>query len=433
MPDVPVASIADPILERLKVLHPKAIDLSLDRVWRLMAVLDHPERKLPPVIHVAGTNGKGSTVATLRAILEAAGLRVHVYTSPHLVRFSERIRLAGSPIDEPQLAALLEEIERRNAGEPITFFEATTAAALLAFARTPADVTLLETGMGGRLDATNILEQPLAAAIAPISFDHMQFLGNTLTEIAGEKAGILKADVPAVIGVQPQAAFDVLTKRAGEVGAKLFRRGAEWEIEPTSDGFAYRGRRRYELPRPSLPGAHQIDNAALAIATLDRIDSLAVSEEHMRAGLARVEWPARLQRLTKGPLPALLPAGGELYLDGGHNEAAGEVLGAWAAGRRDKPLDLVFGMLSTKSPEAFLAHVAGHVRRLRAVPIPGEEAALPAEAVADAARRAGIADVAVAANPHDAIASLMRASAEAPRILICGSLYLAGQVLADNG
>ena len=434
----PAASIADPILDRLKVLHPKAIDLSLDRVWRLMAALDHPERKLPPVIHVAGTNGKGSTVATLRAILEAAGLKVHVYTSPHLVRFSERIRLAGSLIDEPRLAELLEEIERRNAGAPITFFEVTTAAAFLAFARTPADVTLLETGMGGRLDATNIVETPLASVIAPISFDHMQFLGNTLAEIAGEKAGILKREVPAVIGVQPQAAFDVLTRRANEVGAKLFRRGAEWEIESSESasaagGFMYRGRQRFELPRPSLPGRHQIDNAALAVATLDRIDGLTVSEAQIRAGLERIEWPARLQRLAHGPLAALLPPGGEIYLDGGHNEAAGEVLADWAAQRQDKPLDLVFGMLSTKSPEAFLAHVAPHVHRLRAVPIPGEAAALPAEAVADAARRAGLKHVAVCAGVNDAIASLARDSRTPPRILICGSLYLAGQVLAENG
>jgi dihydrofolate synthase/folylpolyglutamate synthase len=403
-----------------------------------MAALDHPERHLPPVIHVAGTNGKGSTVAALRAILEAAGLRAHVYTSPHLVRFSERIRLAGSLIDEPQLASLLEEIEQRNAGAPITFFEVTTAAAFLAFARTPADVTLLETGMGGRLDATNIIDRPLATVITPVSFDHMQFLGNTLAEIAGEKAGILKPDVPAVIGVQPQAAFDVLTRRAGEVRAKPFRRGAEWEIEVTDsesgeDGFVYRGRRRYELPRPSLPGRHQVDNAALAVAAIDHIDGLGVSEDHMRAGLRRIEWPARLQRLTKGPLVQLLPRGGELFLDGGHNEAAGQILADWAQAQRDKPLDLVFGMLSTKSPEAFLAHMAPHVRRLRAVPIPGETAALPADAVADAARRAGLSDVAVAADVHHAVAQLGRESGPPPRILICGSLYLAGQVLAENG
>ena len=398
-----------------------------------MAALGHPERCLPPVIHVAGTNGKGSTVATLRAILEAAGLKVHVYTSPHLVRFSERIRLAGSLIDEPQLAALLEEIEQRNAGAPITFFEVTTAAAFLAFARTPADVTLLETGMGGRLDATNVIDRPLASVITPISFDHMQFLGTTLAEIAGEKAGILKPGVPVVIGAQPQAAFDVLTRRAGEVRAKLFRRGAEWEIETAADGFAYRGRRRYGLPRPSLPGRHQVDNAALAVATLDHVEGLTITEEQMRAGLRRVEWPARLQRLTKGPLVSLLPGGAELYLDGGHNEAAGEILADWAQSQRDRSLDLVFGMLSTKSPEAFLAHIAPHVRRLRAVPIPGEAAALPADAVADAARRAGLKDVAATGSVHDAVAQLARNSGPPPRILICGSLYLAGQVLAENG
>jgi dihydrofolate synthase/folylpolyglutamate synthase len=398
-----------------------------------MAALDHPERHLPPVIHVAGTNGKGSTVATLRAILEAAGRKVHVYTSPHLVRFSERIRLAGSLIGEPQLASLLEEIERRNAGAPITFFEVTTAAAFLAFARTPADVTLLETGMGGRLDATNIVDRPLATVIAPISFDHMQFLGTTLAEIAGEKAGILKSGVPAVIGRQPQAAFDVLTRRASEVGARPVRRGAEWEIDEEDGGFAYRGRRRYALPRPNLAGRHQIDNAALAVATLDHIDGLTVTAEQMRQGLQHIEWPARLQRLTKGPLAALLPAAGELYLDGGHNEAAGEVLADWAGRTRDKPLDLVFGMLSTKSPEAFLAHVLPYVRRLVAVPIPGEAAALSAEDVAAAARRAGVTDVTTAADFRAAVASLAKRDGPAPRVLICGSLYLAGQVLAENG
>jgi dihydrofolate synthase / folylpolyglutamate synthase len=430
----PISSVADPILDRLKVLHPKAIDLSLDRVWRLMAALGHPERSLPPVIHVAGTNGKGSTVATLRAVLEAAGHRVHVYTSPHLVRFSERIRLAGSIIDEAALAEILEEIERRNAGEPITFFEVTTAAAFLAFARTPADVTLLETGMGGRLDATNIIDRPLATVITPISYDHMQFLGTTLAEIAGEKAGILKRGVPAVTGVQPDEAQAVLTARAAAVGAVPVRRGTEWQVEARDDGFRYRGCRTVDLPRPSLPGRHQIDNAALAIATLDHIEALKVDDAAMRAGLAAVEWPARLQRLTRGPLPALLPPGAELFLDGGHNEAAGEILADWAKANHDKPLDVVFAMISTKSPEAFLAHLAPYARRLRAVAIPGEPLSLPADVTAAAAQKAGIRDAAAAASTEAAVADLVARAAGGPppRVLVCGSLYYAGTVLAEN-
>lgn len=426
-----MSAVADPILERLKTLHPKGIDLSLDRVHRIMADLGHPERKLPPVLHVAGTNGKGSTVATLRALLEATGYRVHVYTSPHLVRFAERIRLAGQLIEEGYLAELLEEVERINAGRPITFFEVTTAAAFLAFARQPADACILEVGMGGRLDATNVVERPLASTMAPISLDHMQYLGTTLTAIAGEKAGILKPDVPAVIGVQPAEAAAVLSARATAMGAPLFRRDAEWHVEARIDGFTYKGRRTVALPVPALSGAHQIDNAALAVATLDRIDAFKFSDAQLRAGLTCVEWPARLQRLARGPLVALLPLGSELYLDGGHNEAAGEILAAWAAGKRDKPLDIVIGMLSTKAPETFLRHLVPLAHRLRAITIPGEPLALPADAIADAARRVGMNDAAASPDVAVAVGDLARAGPS--RILICGSLYLAGTILAANG
>jgi dihydrofolate synthase/folylpolyglutamate synthase len=426
-----MSAVADPILERLKALHPKGIDLSLDRVHRIMADLGYPERKLPPVLHVAGTNGKGSTVATLRALLEAAGYRIHVYTSPHLVRFAERIRLAGQLIEEGYLAELLEEVERINAGRPITFFEVTTAAAFLAFARQPADACILEVGMGGRLDATNVVERPLASTMAPISLDHMQYLGTTLTAIAGEKAGILKPDVPAVIGVQAAEAAAVLSARATTMGAPLFRRDAEWHVDARIDGFTYKGRRTVELPVPALSGAHQIDNAALAVATLDRIDAFKLSDAQLRAGLTRVEWPARLQRLARGPLVALLPSESDLYLDGGHNEAAGEILAAWAAGKRDKPLDIVVGMLSTKTPETFLRHLVAHTRALRAITIPGEPLALPADAIADAARRVAMSDAAASPDVAAAVADLARAGPS--RILICGSLYLAGTILAANG
>lgn len=418
---------ADPILERLKTLHPKTIDMSLDRLVRLLKALGDPHLAIPPVAHVAGTNGKGSTLAYLRAMCEAAGERVHVYTSPHLVRFNERIRVAGALIADSDLEAILAEIERVNAGAPITFFEITTAAAFLAFARTKADRTLLETGMGGRLDATNVVPKPDLVALTPISFDHMQYLGDTLAAIAGEKAGIVKPGVPCVVGVQPPEAAAVFDARATELGAPLRRHGLEWDFAVRGEGFEFRGRKTRALPRPALPGAHQYQNAALAVACAEE---LGLSDAAIAAGVARAEWPARLQRLTRGPLPATLPAGVRLFLDGGHNEAAGEALARWEEGRK---IDLVFGMLSTKTPGDFLKHVARRVRRLRAVPIPDEALSLPATAIAEAARAAGIADVAEAASVDAAINDLApRASADVP-VLICGSLYLCGRVLAENG
>jgi dihydrofolate synthase / folylpolyglutamate synthase len=418
---------ADPILERLKTLHPKAIDMSLDRLVRLMAALGNPQNRLAPVVHVAGTNGKGSTLAALRAMLEAAGKSVHVYTSPHLVRFNERIRVAGTLIDDATLAALLEEIETVNAGAPITFFEVTTAAAFLAFARRKADYVLLETGMGGRLDATNLVEKPVAVGLTPISFDHMQYLGNTLSAIAGEKAGIIKPRVPTYVGVQPPEAAAVFDAKAQALGAPLFRSGREWRFMPTEDGFVWqRDGRRYDLPRPALPGRHQIDNAALAVAIAD---GLGLSADAIAAGVATANWPARLQRLTKGPLPALLGADIPLYLDGGHNEAAGEVLAAWAKGQK---IDLVFGMLSTKEPADFLRHVAPFVRRLRAIAIEDEPLSRPASEIVEAARSVGIEDACAAASPQAAIADLAaQANAQTP-VLICGSLYLCGRILGDN-
>ncbi|WP_207461408.1 folylpolyglutamate synthase/dihydrofolate synthase family protein [Azospirillum sp. SYSU D00513] len=434
----PAGGGADPVLERLKGLHPKVIDLSLDRLHRLLAALDHPERRLPPVVHVAGTNGKGSTVAFLRAMLEAAGLRVHVYTSPHLVRFHERIRLAGRLIDDDRLAALLEECEIANGGAPITFFEVTTAAAFLAFAREPADVVLLETGLGGRLDATNVVERPAVTAITRISYDHRQFLGDTLAAIAGEKAGILKPGVPAVIAPQPaEEAWRTLAARAEAVGAPL----VQWGVEPRGDGFVYEsGRRRLELPMPGLLGAHQIGNAGVALAVLDQLP-FAVGEEAVRRGLAGVEWPARLQRLTRGPLAEGLPVGWELWLDGGHNDSAGEALAvqaaAWEAAEPGRPLLLVYGMLASKEPREFLAPLAPHVQAMRTVAIPGEDASLPAEGTAAAARACGIPDTETAESVAAALAGLVErhaAAGRAPaRVLICGSLYLAGTVLAENG
>ena len=394
-----------------------------------MAALGHPERKLPPVLHVAGSKGKGSTVAMLRSVLEAAGYRVHAYVSPHLVRFAERIRLHGQLIDEAYLAELLEEVERVNAGQPITFFEVTTAAAFLAFARNPADAVILEVGMGGRLDATNVVARPLASTLVPISYDHMQYLGDTLAKIAREKAGVIKADVPVVTGLQPEEAMAVIETRAAEMKAPLFRRGVEWDIKPIADGFRYEGKRLLDLPPPSLPGRHQIDNAANAVATLDCIGAFEISDAQFRAGLLRIDWPARLQRLTRGPLVGLLPPSTELWLDGGHNEAAGKVLADWAA-ETARPLDLVVGMLSTKEPERFLAPLAPYAQRLRTIAIPNEPLSLTADVVADAGLRAGFKDVAPAASAAEAVRELAHHWPE--RVMITGSLYLAGSVLAEN-
>ncbi|HUI16533.1 MAG TPA: folylpolyglutamate synthase/dihydrofolate synthase family protein, partial [Alphaproteobacteria bacterium] len=398
------------MLERLLALHPKLIDLSLGRIARLLERLGHPEHRLAPAIHVAGTNGKGSTVAYLRAMLEAAGYRVQAYTSPHLVRFAERIRLKHGIIEEDRLTALLEECERANAGEPITFFEITTAAAFLAFAREPADALLLEVGLGGRFDATNVIAAPALAVITPISIDHTEHLGDTVEKIAFEKAGILKPGVGAVVAEQLPGAAGVIERQAEQVGAPLFRHGADWTVAASGEGMRYRGRRwTLELPRPVLPGDHQLENAGLAVAAAERLAGFELAPEHLRIGLGRAEWPARLQRLTRGPLVEALPQGGwELWLDGGHNASAGAALARQAQAWRDKPLGLVYGMLKTKDARQFLAPLAPHAAALRAVAIAGEAASLPAEAAAEAARAAGL-KAEPAASPAAAVAALVAA------------------------
>ncbi len=420
---------SDAVLERLTRLHPKVIDLSLGRIERLLARLGHPELRLPPVVHVAGTNGKGSVIALLRAMLEADGRRTHVYTSPHLVRFHERIRLAGAPIPEADLLALLQACEAANGEAPITFFEITTAAAFLAFAETPADVLLLEVGLGGRLDATNVIAEPALTAITPVSMDHMQYLGPTLAEIAFEKAGILKPGVTAVIGRQARAAAEVIDKRAAEVAAPLLRQGRQWEVVPQREGFHLRdGDETLELPRPALVGAHQFHNAGQAAVLARR---LGLPQAAIAEGLRRVYWPARLQHLTHGPLVSSLPDGWQLWLDGGHNAQAGEILAAEAAGW-DQPLDLIYGMLNTKAAADFLKPLAGCVRRLRAVAIPGEPNSLSAAEAAAHAEACGISAQS-AGDTATALRELVAAAEGPGRVLICGSLYLAGKVLADNG
>lgn len=424
-----------PVLERLARLHPRAIDLSLDRVVRLLDRLGQPHASLPPVIHVAGTNGKGSTLAFLRAILEAAGYRVHVYTSPHLVHFRERIRLAGRLIDDTTLIAVLEACEAANRGDSITYFEVTTAAAFLAFQRVPADVVLLETGLGGRLDATNVIDRPAVTAITRISLDHQAYLGDTIGQIAFEKAGILKAGVPAVFAPQPSP----------EAGAVLRREARArpcpvlpWSIEDTANGgFRFTSpQRALTLPPPRLTGAHQAINAGTAIACLQPL-GLSVPDRAIETGLISVTWPARLQPLADGVLATRLPPGWSLWVDGGHNDSAGSVLAAqakrWAAERPSRPLALVFGMLSNKAVDAFLCPLVPFVDRIRTVTIPGEPSSLTAETAAEAARAAGARTVDTAVSVEAALADLVSSEHGPLRILVCGSLYLAGHVLTRNG
>lgn len=419
---------SDRVLDRLMALHPKVIDLTLGRVTRLLAALDHPERRLAPVVHVAGTNGKGSTVAMIRAGLEASGQRVHVYTSPHLARFHERIRLGGALIDEDRLIALLERCEAANGGDPITFFEITTAAAFLAFAEDPADAVLLEVGLGGRLDATNVIDRPALTVITPVSFDHQQYLGETLPEIAFEKAGILKPGVPCVVGPQAAEAWDVIVDQAAAVRAPLIAEGQDWQVWEERGRLTFQDARGLlDLPRPNLIGAHQVTNAGAALAALR---ALGCDEAACEAAVTRAEWPARLQRLRVGPLVAAAGEA-ELWLDGGHNPAAGIAL-AEALGRLPRrPLHLVVGMLRTKDIAGFLRPLAGIAESLQGVGIPGETATLTAEETVAAARAAGLA----ADMAEDVASAVARIAAVAPngRILICGSLYLAGHVLRANG
>ena len=419
---------SDIILERMMSLHPKIIDLTLDRMWRLLAALDHPEQRLPPVVHIAGTNGKGSVQAMMRAGLEGTGKRIHAYTSPHLARFHERIRIAGDLISEADLTAVLDECEAANGGIPITYFEITTCAALLAFSRVPADYTLLEVGLGGRLDATNVVDDPALCVITPVSLDHQSYLGDTLAEIAGEKAGIIKRGVPCVVGRQEDAALAVIEARAERLDAPLLVHGQHWHVDQERGRLVFQDETGLlDLPLPRLIGAHQIDNAGIALAGLR---ALGMGEDACEAAMTDVVWPARMQRLTHGPL---VDAAGrcELWLDGGHNPAAGEALASVLEGFGDRPLHLVCGMLNTKDIAGYMRPLALLTTALHAVDIPGEAATASAEETAKIARGAGH-DARVASS---VIAAVSTISAQDPgaRILICGSLYLAGNVLRENG
>jgi dihydrofolate synthase/folylpolyglutamate synthase len=428
----------DTILARLAALHPRVIDLELTRIQRLLDALGNPERALPPVVHVAGTNGKGSLVAYTRAMAEAAGLRVHTYTSPHLVRFNERIVLAGAAIDDDDLETILAECEEANGGQSITYFEITTAAAFLAFARTPADLLVLEVGLGGRFDATNVVERPVVTAVTPIGIDHTQFFGDTLTKIAREKSGIFKPGVPAVIGRQRPEPAAVFADDARPLGVPLFRMHHEWHVTPRADGFRYESASLgLDLPPPRLVGAHQIDNAGTAIAVVERLRAagMRIGDEAIRRGLATVEWPARLQQLMRGPLADAMPPGCELWLDGGHNEDCGLVLAeqarTWSREPGALPLYLIFGMLTTKDAGGFLRPLARYATQARAVPIEGHASYTPQEACTRA-DDVGLACLPAASVP-DALEDLLANTHPPFRVLICGSLYLAGTVLVKNG
>ena len=418
---------SDAILARLMTLHPKIIDLTLDRIQRLLDTLGNPERRLPPVVHISGTNGKGSTLAMIRAGLEGQGLSVHAYTSPHLVRFHERIRLSGALIDEQSLSAILDECAAANAGAPITYFEITTAAAILAMARTPADFTLLEVGLGGLFDATNVIDTPALSVITPISADHQQYLGDSLAEIAVSKAGIVKAGVPAVVGPQPDDALTVIERRAARLSAPLQVHGQHWQVAREFGRLVFQDETGLmDLPLPALTGAHQLTNAGMAVAALRSLGHADGADAAMR----NVRWPARLQRLTAGRLPALAP-GAEIWLDGGHNPAAGDSLAHTMAGLPARPLHLVCGMLNTKDIAGYLRPLAGVAVSLAAVSIPGETATLSAADTAAAATAAGL-NASAAPTVAAALAGIAAHSPGA-RILICGSLYLAGHVLHVNG
>jgi dihydrofolate synthase/folylpolyglutamate synthase len=431
----PRDSLGD-VIARLSALHPKRIDLGLDRMHRLLEQLGNPERKLPPVIHVAGTNGKGSTVAYLRAILEAAGLRVHAYTSPYLVRINECIRLAGQLVGDDRLQAALEQCERANAGEPLTFFEAKTAAGFLLFAQHSADVLLLEVGLGGRLDSTNVVEVPLASVITPISMDHMEFLGDTLTSIAGEKAAIIKRRVPVISAEQPDEVMTVIEQQARRMHAPLHAAGQQWHVSVERGRLVYQDERGLmDLAAPRLFGRHQFENAGLAIATLRAIDQLKLGHAAYE-GIVNAEWQARMQRLSSGRVIELGPAGCEIWLDGGHNAEGGRVAAA-AMGdleeRVSRPLVVIVGMMGTKDAGAFLQNFTGLTRHIFTVEIPGQDNAMSQDRLADAARALGMR-VEFAGNIEAALRSIARLAYEVPpRILITGSLYLAGHVLAING
>jgi dihydrofolate synthase/folylpolyglutamate synthase len=422
------AVASDILLDRMMSLHPKIIDLTLDRMHRILAALDHPEQRLPPVIHIAGTNGKGSTLAMIRAGLEGAGLTTHAYTSPHLARFHERIRVVGELIEEQALSRTLDTCLAANGPDPITYFEITTAAAFVAFAQTPADYTLLEVGLGGRLDATNVVDQPALTVITPVDMDHQQYLGETLAQIAAEKAGIIKRGVPVIVGRQQDEAIEVIEAQAARLNAPVFAHGQHWHVWEERGRLVFQDETGLlDLPKPALLGAHQVENAGIALAALR---TLGQSDAAFDAAMTNATWPARMQRLRRGPLIDAAPQA-ELWLDGGHNPHAARAIAALLAEMPARPTHLICGMLNTKDVTGYMAPLAQVAQSLHAVSIPGQTATLSATETANAARKAGLT-----AHEADGVAAALAAiTASDPhaRILICGSLYLAGEILKENG
>jgi len=429
------------LIARLSQLHPKRIDLGLERMQRLLERLGHPERELPPVIHVAGTNGKGSTIAYLRAILEASAYRVHAFTSPYLVRLNECYRIGrpggGVLVDDAELSDAFDRCERANEGSPITLFEIETAAAFDLFSRHPADAVLLEVGLGGRLDATNVIEQPAASVISSVGIDHVEFLGPSLRSIATEKAGIIKRGVPVISAYQDEDALAAIEDGAKRQRAPLYRAGQEWHVSIERGRLVYQDDRGLlDLAAPRLFGRHQFDNAGLAVATLRATDAFRIEASAFEAGVANAEWPARMQRLAAGRLVDLGPAGGEIWLDGGHNTEGGRVAAA-ALGdleeRVSRPLVIIVGMMANKDAAGFLANFAGLTRHIIAVTIPGRDGAMPVDRLMDAARGLSMR-VESAVGVEVALRAIAGLAYETPpRILITGSLYLAGHVLSVNG
>lgn len=410
----------------------KPIDLGLERIRAVLDKLGNPEKILPPIIHVAGTNGKGSTIAFMRAIAEAAGYKVHVYTSPHLVHFNERILLAGKEIDDAFLYETLEACRVAAKGIPLTFFEGTTAAALLAFSQVPADIVLLETGLGGRLDATNIIDQPALTVITPVSFDHTEFLGSTLGAIAGEKAGILKKDVACVVATQAEEAATVIEAKAAKLGSPLLWQNKNWKVVGKVDFTYSSAHHTLPLPAPSLPGKHQLTNAGTAITAMLTLPGFSITAGHIEQGITHTTHRARLQKLKTGALAAMLPPTWELWLDGGHNPAGGEVLASMASQWHDKPLYLICGMLKDKDSKGFLAPLASYVQKMVCISIPDEPKAMVPEALNASALKAGITAVTCSEGIAPAIQYLLVSGQVPARILISGSLYLAGHVLRLN-
>lgn len=423
---------SDAILMRLLKLHPKIIDLSLARMEKILVKLGNPQDRLSPVIHIAGTKGKGSTLAFIKAILEAAGLAVHAYTSPHLVRFHERIRVAGELISEEQLSALLEECEAVNGAEPITFFEITTAAAFLAFSRVPADYLLLEVGLGGNFDATNVISKPAVTVITSLGLDHQQYLGETIQEIAFAKAGILKRDIPGIIGPQEEAARQTVEAIAEKIGAPLKIANQDWQAYVQHGRLVFQDENGLlDLPLPALPGAHQVDNAGNAIAAVRALNDKRITEDHFAKGMTAVTWPARMQKLGQGRLRDLVSQDTELWLDGAHNALASSVIAQTLREmnvKSPRPLIIIWGLLNTKKPGDFIANFKDMAQHVFAITIPDEANAISAEDLAQEATEQGFAATA-ASSVQNALEQACKLH-PAPRILIIGSLYLAGHVLA---